>query len=172
LMYLDDSYISEFDATVADVTPDGAIILDCTAFYVTGGGQPHDTGTLTDGHYTRQVTEVKRRDGQVVHTVSPDSPAPEVGATVHGVIDWDRRYRLMRTHSALHVLCGVVFREFGALVTGGNMGLDKARMDFELEDLSSERVSHIEEVANSVIRDGRAVSWRSLPREEAFQIPD
>lgn len=83
-----------------------------------------------------------------------------------------QRYKLMRTHTALHVLCGTVFREYGAQVTGGNMGTDKARMDFELEDLDPERVSHIEELANRSIQSGLDVSWRSLPREEAFQIPD
>jgi misacylated tRNA(Ala) deacylase len=97
---------------------------------------------------------------------------PEPGTSVHGIIDWDRRYRLMRTHTALHVLCGTVFREYGALVTGGNMALDKARMDFELDDLSPERVQRIESLANQAIDAGMPVSWRSLPREEAFQIPD
>ena len=87
-------------------------------------------------------------------------------------IDWERRYRLMRTHTALHVLCGVVFREYGAQVTGGNMDVDKARMDFEMEDLDPSRVSRIEQISNDVIRSNRAVRWRTLPRDEAFQIPD
>jgi len=171
LLHLDDSYLREFSATVTAVDDDG-VVLDQTAFYPTGGGQPHDTGTIASGDRFWHVTKVSKRGGDVVHALEEGAEPPTVGCEVHGVIDWERRYRLMRTHTALHVLCGVVFREFGALVTGGNMGTDKARMDFELEDLSSERVSRIEEVANSVIRDGRAVSWRSLPREEAFQIPD
>ncbi|HMM41268.1 MAG TPA: alanyl-tRNA editing protein AlaXM [Thermomicrobiales bacterium] len=171
LLHLDDSYLRAFDATVTAVIDEG-IVLDRTAFYPTGGGQPHDTGALSAGDRQWRVTAVSKRGNDVVHALEPDAEPPAVGTLVHGEIDWDRRYRLMRTHTALHVLCGVVFREFGALVTGGNMGPDKARMDFELEDLSAERVSHIEQAANEVIRDGRAVTWRTLPRAEAFQIPD
>ncbi|MCO5176373.1 MAG: alanyl-tRNA editing protein AlaXM [Thermomicrobiales bacterium] len=171
LLHLADSYQREFSATVTAVDADG-VMLDQTAFYPTGGGQPHDTGTLMSGGRVWDVIKVSKRGSDVVHALEEGSDPPAVGTEVHGVIDWERRYRLMRTHTALHVLCGVVFREFGALVTGGNMATDKARMDFELEDLSAERVAHIEKTANQVIRDNRAVSWRSLPREEAFQIPD
>jgi misacylated tRNA(Ala) deacylase len=154
------------------VTDDGSVVLDQTAFYATGGGQPHDTGTITDGDRVWNVTSVVKRGGEVLHALdSLDSP-PEPGERVSGEIDWERRYRLMRTHTSLHVLCGVVFREFGAQVTGGNMDVDKARMDFELEDLNPERVAFIERVANEVIQSGRNVSWRTLPRDEAFQIPD
>lgn len=171
MLHLNDSFQRVFDATVTDVFDDG-IVLDQTAFYPTGGGQPHDTGTLTGDGRAWRVIGVAKRGSDVVHTLEPADDLPAIGTKVHGEIDWERRYRLMRTHTALHVLCGVVFREFGALVTGGNMTLDKARMDFELEDLSAERVGHIERVANEVIRDGRAVSWRTLPRAEAFEIPD
>ncbi len=171
LLYMDDSYMREFDAVVQCVTDTGQVVLDRTAFYAGGGGQPCDTGTLSAGDRTWTVTKVGKADGQIVHTVEGDSP-PEPGATVHGVIDWDHRYKLMRTHTALHVLCGTVFREYGAQVTGGNMGTDKARMDFELEDLDPGRVARIEELANQAIAAGLLVSWRSLPREEAFQIPD
>lgn len=172
LLHLVDSYLREFDATVTDVTDDGAFILDATAFYATSGGQPHDTGILTSGEHAWQVVDVTKRAADVLHQLASGSEAPAVGETLHGVIDWDRRYRLMRTHSALHVLCGVVFREFGALVTGGNMATDKARMDFELEDLNPERVAHIERVVNHEIAQSRDITWRSLPRDEAFQIPD
>ncbi len=171
LLYMVDSYLREFDAVVTGVSESGQIILDRTAFYAGGGGQPYDIGTLSAGEQQWQVTKVGKADGEIVHTLEGgDPPAP--GTEVHGVIDWEKRYKLMRTHTALHVLCGTVFREYGAQVTGGNMGTDKARMDFELEDLNSERVSHIEELANRAIRSGLPVSWRSLPREEAFQIPD
>lgn len=171
MLHLDDSYLRAFDATVTAITDEG-VVLDRTAFYPTGGGQPHDTGTLAAGGREWRVTGVSKRGDDVVHTLEDGVEPPAIGTAVHGEVDWERRYRLMRTHTALHVLCGVVFREFGALVTGGNMGPDKARMDFELEDLSAERVGHIERVANEVIRDGRPVTWRALPREEAFQIPD
>lgn len=172
MLALDDSYIRAFDATVTAISDDGAVILDQTAFYATGGGQPHDLGTLSAGEKTWQVANVVKRSGDVLHYLEPAGDPPATGTGVSGEIDWDRRYRLMRTHTSLHVLCGVVFREFGALVTGGNMATDKARMDFELEDLNAERVAHIERVANEVIRDGRAVTWRTLPRDEAFLIPD
>lgn len=172
LLYLADSYQRAFDATVASVADDGAVVLDRTAFYPTGGGQPYDTGTLTDGVRTWRITSVVKRGSDVHHHIDPVGDPPRVGAPVAGEIDWERRYRLMRTHTSLHVLCGVVFREFGALVTGGNMDIDKARMDFELEDLNPERVALIARIANDVIRGGRDVSWRTLPRDQAFEIPD
>jgi misacylated tRNA(Ala) deacylase len=172
LLYLDDSYQRTFDATVTSVNDDGTIVLDRTAFYATGGGQPHDTGTLTDGARVWNVTSVVKRGGDVLHALEPSGDLPAVGDQLAGEIDWERRYRLMRTHTSLHVLCGVVWREFGAQVTGGNMDVDKARMDFELEDLNPERVATIERLANEVIRQHRDVSWRTLPRDEAFEIPD
>jgi misacylated tRNA(Ala) deacylase len=171
LLYLDDSYLRSFDATVTGAT-DGAVILNRTAFYPTGGGQPNDTGTLRRGDTTWRVVGVTRSGADVLHYLEPCAVQPPEGAVVTGEIDWDRRYRLMRTHSALHVLCGVVFREYGALVTGGNMDIDKARMDFELDDLSVERVNRIEQTANELIGRGLSIGWRQLPRDEAFQIPD
>ncbi|RIK41959.1 MAG: Ala-tRNA(Pro) hydrolase [Chloroflexi bacterium] len=172
LLYLDDSYLAAFDAIVTAVEPDGVVLLDRSAFYPTGGGQPHDLGALVAGSQRLPVLNVTKRGADTLHQIDPACGLPQVGAPIRGEIDWERRYTLMRMHSALHVLCGVVFREFGALVTGGNMGVDKARMDFELEDLSAERVAHIEAVANAVIASGRPIRWRSLPRDEAFQIPD
>ena len=170
LLYLDDSYLRDFDAVVTEVRDD-AVVLDRTAFYPGGGGQPNDEGTLAAGGRVWHVSRVGKDAGAIVHVLEGGQP-PEPGTAVRGTLDWDRRYRLMRTHTALHVLCGVVFREYGALVTGGNMGPDKARMDFELEDLNPERVARIEALANDRIRAGLAVTWRSLPRAEAFAIPD
>jgi misacylated tRNA(Ala) deacylase len=175
LLYQRDSYLRTWEATIIAADPaSGAVVLDRTAFYPGGGGQPADTGTMTrlaDGH-TWQVTAVRKEGQAVLHTLHPAGPLPQVGETVRCELDWETRYRLMRTHTALHVLCGVVFRDYGALVTGGNMGPDKARMDFELEDLSPERVAEIERRANEEIAKGREVRVRILPREEAFQIPD
>jgi len=172
LLYLDDSYARTCSATVTEVTTDGQVVLDRTVLYPTGGGQPHDLGTLTAGHNSWAVTSVKKRGADVLHTVEPGNTPLDQGTVVDVQLDWDRRYRLMRTHTAMHVLCGVIFQEFGALVTGGNMALDKARMDFELEDLDAGRVARIGEMANASISQGLNVSWRSIPREEAFQIPD
>src|SRR3974377_1203478 len=132
LLYLRDADLQEFDAQVVDVrTNDGivAVALDRTAFYATGGGQPHDTGSLNGV----AVTDV-RKDGDLVwHTLAGDAPA--VGATGRGIVDWPRRHELMRTHSAMHVLCGVIWNEWGKEVTGGNMEPLEARMDFEFDPL-------------------------------------
>ncbi len=170
LLYYDDAYIREFDAVVTGHSPDGAVILDRTAFYPGGGGQPNDVGTLTAGGQTWPVTKVKKDGGDVVHSVEGEPPA--VGTHVHGVVDWERRYNLMRTHTALHILCGVVFRDYGAQVTGGNMEPGSARMDFEFERMQQELVREIEERINKEVAEARPVSSRILPREEAFQIPD
>lgn len=171
LLYLNDSYLRAFDAVVTDIAEDGAVALDRSAFYPGGGGQPCDVGTLAADGRVWQVVKVAKDGDRVIHFLE-GGDIPQPGTAVHGELDWDPRYRLMRTHSALHVLCGVVFREYGALVTGGNMDTDKARMDFELEDLNPERVARIERLVNERIAEGRPISWRTLPREEAFQIPD
>ncbi len=154
-------------------TAEGAAILDRTAFYPggAGGGQPHDLGTLRAEGRTWSVVKVEKRGADVLHHLDGDAP-PRRGDGRARALDWERRYRLMRTHTAMHVLCGVIWREFGAQVTGGQMYPDRARMDFELEDLSPERVRLIEERANAAIAAGAPVTVRLLPREEAFQIPD
>lgn len=170
LLYQTDSYLRSFDARV--VAAEGnAVALDRTAFYATGGGQPHDTGTLGDGARTWQVSEVKKQGELVWHTLAGDE-LPEVGAAVHGAIDWERRYRLMRTHTALHLLCGVVFRDHGALVTGGNMDTEEGRLDFELSNFTPELAQQIVDAVNVEVAAARPVEVAILPREQAFQIPD
>lgn len=168
-LYYADPYLQAFDAVVVAVEADG-VVLDRTAFYPGGGGQPHDTGRLRWGGGEAAVTALRRAGEQLVHVLG--EPLPPAGAVVRGEVDWQRRYRLMRTHTALHVLCGTIFREFGAPVTGCQMYPDRARMDFELADLSPERVRFIEGRANEHIAAGLPVSWRVLPRAEAFAIPD
>ncbi len=173
LLYLTDSYVHAFEATVVAVAGRG-VVLNRTAFYPGGGGQPADTGTLRrlDRNDVWRV-EGSRKEGDAVrHLVSGSNNLPAIGDRVRGEVDWDARYRLMRTHTALHVLCGVVFRDYGAPVTGGNMGIDKARMDFEMEEFTPERVAEIERRANAEIAAGRDVRVRVLPRAEAFAIPD
>jgi misacylated tRNA(Ala) deacylase len=172
LLYLDNPEICEFDATVIRHANGAGVVLDKTAFYPGGGGQPADTGKLHTKEGPLAVTGMKRIDGDIVHLIDSEGSLPAVGTTVRGEIDWDTRYKLMRTHTAMHVLCGVVWKDFGAQVTGGNMGPERARMDFELEDLSEDRIQHIEGRCNDVIAEGREVSWKTLPREDAFQIPD
>lgn len=170
LLYSTDAYKRSFDATVREISPDGRVVLDRTAFYPTGGGQPHDMGTLSwDGGVCR-VIEVRKAGPQVLHAIDGDAPPP--GSSVKGEIDWERRYALMRHHTALHSMSGVIFQLFGATVTGGQMYPDRARMDFQLPDLSSERLQRIEQRTNELLLEGHPVSIRFLPREEALQIPD
>ncbi|HEY1291714.1 MAG TPA: alanyl-tRNA editing protein, partial [Chloroflexota bacterium] len=169
-LYSTDAYVRAFDATVAEVTPEGWLILDRTAFYPTGGGQPHDLGTLTWEGGSASVLEVRKAGGQVVHRL--EGQAPPVGSSVHGDIDWERRYALMRHHTALHSMSGVIYQLYGSTVTGGQMYPDRARMDFLLPDLSQERLQSIEERTNELLVEGHPVSIRFLARDEAFQIPD
>ncbi len=168
-LYQTDSYLREFDAIVTGVEGN-AVTLNRTAFYPGGGGQPHDTGTLTAGSYTWRVTRVRKAGPDVWHEVEGEPPA--AGTTVHGQIDWERRYQLMRTHTAMHILCGVIWRDYGASVTGGNMEPLRGRMDFEFEGLRQELVHEIEAKINAEVAAARPVRVKILPRAEAFQIPD
>jgi misacylated tRNA(Ala) deacylase len=171
LLYATDAYLRSFEAAVQEVTPEGGVILDRTAFYPTGGGQPHDVGTLAwDGGSAASVIEVRKSGPLVVHRV--EGPLPSPGASVHGEINWERRYALMRHHTALHSMSGVIFQLYGATVTGGQMYPDRARMDFLLPDLSQERLARIEERTNELLSEGHPVSISFLARAEAFQIPD
>lgn len=171
LLFLTDSYLNEFSATVtATDTAQNAVALDRTAFYPGGGGQPGDTGTLATPGQTWPVKKVKQQAVDVWHFVEGELPA--AGLDVTGVIDWERRYKLMRIHTALHILCGVIWRDYGALVTGGNMQPDKARMDFEFDRMQKELVTEIEQKINAEVQARRPLKVAILPREEAFQIPD
>ncbi len=169
LLYHTDSFVRTFDAEVVDTVP-GGVILDRTAFYPGGGGQPHDVGWLIVGGDRSDVAKVQRQKGGIVHTI--DEPLPGIGTTVRGELDWERRYALMRTHTAMHILCGVVWRDYGASVTGGKMKPLQGRMDFEFERMEKELVAEIEEKINAEVDQARPISTRTLPREEAFQIPD
>ena len=164
-----DSYLKEFDATIIGSTPLG-VVLDRTAFYPGGGGQPGDSGLLATASGQFRMTKIIRADGKLIHELESASPA--VGERVHGVIDWPQRYQLMRTHTALHILCGVVWRDYGAHVTGGDMKPLAARMDFELENMSSDFAAEVEERANKEVQAARSIAVKVLPREEAFAIPD
>ncbi|HEY3249372.1 MAG TPA: alanyl-tRNA editing protein [bacterium] len=163
LLYLQDSYLKEFDATV--VTAEGAaVVLNRTAFYPGGGGQPADGGRLSWNGVSVSVGEMQRAGSEAVHVV--DGTPPAAGAAVRGVIDWERRYAIMRHHTALHVLVGVIYKVFAAKVTGGAIYPDRARMDFSLEDLNKERVAAIEQEANRIIAQGHRILVRYVPRDE------
>jgi misacylated tRNA(Ala) deacylase len=173
LLYHKDSYVNAFEATVTEVLQnDGSsgVVLDQTAFYIGGGGQPCDTGVLVCQGREYPVSKVGRVQGKIVHQV--EGEPPPVGTKVTGRIDWDRRYLLMRTHTALHILCGVVWRDFGAKVTGGDMQPGTARMDFELENMSSQFAHEVEGRINAEVAAARDVVVANLSRQEADQNPD
>lgn len=169
LLYETDSYLKSFEAVVTAVSEHG-VALDRTAFYPGGGGQPGDRGELRIGERRWIVTAMKRADRGIWHAVEGDPPA--VGDRVEGLIDWDRRYPLMRVHTAMHILCGVIWRDYGASVTGGNMEPMRGRMDFEFESMHKELVQEIEANINREVEAHRPVKVDILPREKAFQIPD
>ena len=173
LIYYVDSYVQQFTATVTAVDPiTRTVSLDRTAFYPGGGGQPADLGTLTDGATTYEVAKVTKAPNGVAHIIGGDGALPVVGMQVTGQLDWDRRFKLMRTHTMMHILCGVIFRDYGAQVTGGNMELLQGRMDFEFETLHGDFVREVETAINQEVAKARDVRVKILPREEAFSIPD
>jgi misacylated tRNA(Ala) deacylase len=169
LLYHTAGYLSEMDATVTAAEP-GRIVLDQTVFYAQSGGQPADYGTLGWNGGQSRVVDVRRQGEDLVHHVEGDTPP--VGVRVRGTLDWERRYALMRAHTALHILCGVIWRDYGAPVTGGSMEPGKARMDFELESMSAGFAEEIETRANAEIAANSEIRIRILPRAEAFAIPD
>ncbi len=165
LLFLRDAYLTETDASVVGV--DGVrVALDRTIFYPTGGGQPHDTGTLGDA----RVLDVRKEGGTVWHTI--EGAAPAVGDAVLLAVDWDRRHALMRTHTALHVLCGVIWNEWGTAVTGGNMEPLSARMDFEFDPLPGGFGPRVEELVNDELTAARPIEVSFLPRETAVEDED
>lgn len=172
LLYHTNSYLRTFEAQV--VALDGtSLALDQTAFYPGGGGQMADRGALVWQGQRLELASL-RKDGDVVwHTLAPDAGStPPVGATISGTLDWPFRYRMMRTHTALHLLCGLIFRDFGAQVTGGQMYPDRARMDFAIETFVPEMVHDIEARVNEAVEADYPIKVYTLPREQAMKIPD
>jgi misacylated tRNA(Ala) deacylase len=167
LLYMHDAYLREMTATVVDAR-DGAIALDRTVFYPTGGGQPHDTGTLGPA----AVVDVRKEGNLVWHHLADGAATPAVGDTVTGSLDWDRRHGLMRTHTALHVLCGVIWNEWRVPVTGGNMEPLSARMDFEFDPLPEGFATRVEELVNAELAADRPIHVEFLPRGVALEDAD
>jgi misacylated tRNA(Ala) deacylase len=173
LLYQTDSYLAEFDATVSALDPaTHALVLDQTAFFPGGGGQVHDLGFLTFGDSRADLKRLKNSPQGILHMLDEGQLLPQIGEKIHGSIDWDHRYKVMRTHTAMHILCGTIFRDYGALVTGGNMDPLSGRMDFEFENLTKELVAVIEESVNKEVQAAREVKVAIHTREEAFKIPD
>jgi misacylated tRNA(Ala) deacylase len=167
---LDDQTLREWDATVLDAGPDG-IVLDRSAFYPGGGGQPPDQGVLLWGGVETNIVGARKGDDLYLIPAETD-PLPPAGTKVRGAVQDERRTALMRTHSGLHVLCGVVFRDYGSLVTGGNMEAGLARMDFDLPELPAGFRDAVEAACNAEVAADRRIDVRVLPRDEAFKLPD
>lgn len=178
-LFLRDAYIHKFSAKVVD-RRDDTIVLDRTAFYPTGGGQPHDVGELRslsqdEDRPSLRVIDVQKDGARIVHHVATDQDgaaevldAFAVGADVNGCVDWDRRHQLMRTHTVLHILCGVIWNEWSVPVTGGNMEPLSARMDFEFDPLPHDFVERVTELVNQEIRADRPIQVSFLPRDVAI----
>jgi len=169
-IYLRDAQIRAFSAVVVDVDPEGRVALDTSAFYPTGGGQPHDTGTISWDGRTAEVTDVTGRGPLVWHSI--DAPLPAVGTAVSCELNWERRHQLMRTHTALHILCGVIWNEWGKPVTGGNMEPLVARMDFEFDPLPDGFADRVTDLVNAEISADRLIEVSFLPRETAVLDQD
>ena len=168
-IYNSDAYIKELDSKIIEVNEDH-IVLDKTIFFPGGGGQPNDLGSIFVDKQELKVEKVSWKDGKIAHFINVNDL--KVGDLIKSKIDWERRFKLMRTHTALHILCGVIWRDYQAAVTGGNMEPLKGRMDFEFPSLSAELTEEIEKKVNVEVQEDREITVDFLPREEAFQIPD
>jgi misacylated tRNA(Ala) deacylase len=172
LLYYRDSYLREFASEVTAVgEQEHAVVLAQTAFFPTGGGQPHDTGTLAVGKRMIAVVDVRKTEGIVLHRLDSGEPLPVVGDIVHGTIDWDRRYLLMRTHTAQHILNGIIWRDYGAYVTGVHMTPGEGRLDFELPSMSQEFGRAVETAVNEQVALDLPVQVLFLPRTDADRDP-
>jgi misacylated tRNA(Ala) deacylase len=172
MLYQTDSYVRDFDARALAVEGN-AVALDQTVFFPGGGGQMADRGALTIDGQVSPVVALRKSGDMIWHELElGERTAPQVGAEVHGALDWEFRYQMMRTHTALHSLTAVIFRDYGAQVTGGQMYPDRARMDFALEGFRAEMASEIERRVNEELAKDYPVRVRFLPRDEAFAIPD
>jgi misacylated tRNA(Ala) deacylase len=175
ILYYKEAYLKNFEAKIMEVDSSSEtpkVTLNKTAFYPGGGGQSFDQGWLSIGDARIQVTKVKKEGGVIWHTLEQSDIKLESGQIANLELDWDRRYKTMRTHTAMHILCGVIWRDYGASVTGGNMEPGKGRMDFEFENMKRELVEEIEAKCNVEVEAAREVRTQILPRAEAMQIPD
>jgi len=168
-LYMNDSYLKEFEAVVESVKDDKYVILDKTAFYPTGGGQPHDTGVIVCNSEEYSVVYAGKFSGKISHEVA--KPGLKAGDKITGKIDWERRYRLMRMHTAAHIIDAVLYKEAGALCTGNQLGVDKSRIDFSLEALDRDKMQGYIDIANGYAKKAADVKIYFMKREEALKIP-
>lgn len=168
-LYLVDSYLKEADAKVVSVKDGRFVVLDQTIFYPNGGGQPYDTGKIMRGEEAFCVVYVGKFSGEISHEV--DHAGLQAGDSVHLILDWERRYKLMRSHTAAHVVASLLNQGTGALITGNQLDVDHVRFDFNLEQFDREVLEAYLEKANKLFAADVAVKWYELPREEALKIP-
>ena len=168
-IYMTDSYVQEWDAIVESVKDDKYIILDKTAFYPQGGGQPTDTGVMICDNIEYPVVFAGKFEGRISHEVS--KPGLKPGDQVHCKIDWDKRYRLMRMHTSAHIIDAILYKEAGALCTGNQLGVEKTRIDFALDVLDKEKIQQYVDMANECVQKAIDIKVYTLPREEALKIP-
>ena len=168
-LYMNDSYLKEFEAVVESVKDDKFVILDRTAFYPQGGGQPFDTGTISCNSEEYPVVFVGKFAGQISHEVS--KPGLKEGDKIVGKINWERRYIFMRMHTAAHLVSSIFHNKLGALITGNQIDIDKTRIDFSMENFDKEKIIEYLGLANDLIKQDIPVKVSSLPREEAMKIP-
>jgi len=171
ILCLEDSYLKECDARIQAVSGK-EIILDQTVFYPRGGGQPSDTGKMISGSgLETRVVEVVKKEGEVIHVLESESHGLAVGSSVNLVLDWDRRYKLMRMHTAAHVLGSVMFNSLGALISGNQLEADRSRFDFTLPGFDRAKFDSAVEKANSHLSEDVLLKVYSLPRQKAMEIP-
>lgn len=168
-LYLQDSYLKECDATIVSVKEGKFVVLDQTIFYPKGGGQPWDTGKIVRDNDIFNVVYVGKFSGEVSHEV--DRLGLQEGDQIHCILNWQRRYRLMQSHTAAHVFASLLCKETGALITGNQLGEDKIRFDFSLEEYSREILERHIEKTNQLLGKDVPVKWYELPKEEAMKIP-
>lgn len=169
MLYLDDSYLKECESTVVSIKESKYVVLDQTVFYPKGGGQPWDLGKLVKGDAAYEVVYVGKFSGEVSHEI--DKPGLKEGDRVRCVLDWERRYRLMRSHTAAHVFASLLCVGTGALVTGNQLELDYIRFDFNFENFDREVLGDYVKKANQLFREDIQVKWYQLPKAEALKIP-
>jgi len=168
-LFLEDSYLRECDATVVSVKDGKYVVLDQTIFYPRGGGQPWDTGKIIKGDEPYDVVFVGKFSGEISHEVN--RAGLKEGDHVHCVLNWDRRYKLMRSHTAAHVFATLLCKGTGALITGNQLEEDKVRFDFSLEEYDREILSTYIDRTNELLGEDIPVKWYELPKEEALKIP-
>lgn len=169
-LYPDDSYMKECDATVSEIIDGKFVVLDRTIFYPRGGGQPSDTGKIVVADSECRVLNVMKKEGKIVHELEQDTGL-KIGDRIRCVLDWERRYKLMRMHTAAHVLAATMNRELGVLITGNELGEERTRFDFNMDEFDRAKFDGIVKKANESLSRDVELKIYTLPREEAMRIP-